>query len=149
MDQRNNKIKIILTIGLSFLLMTVGCRSAKVMVGKHPSYHHDPPLKGGPPPWAPAHGYRAKHRYLYYPSSYVYFDIGRKLYFYYSVGEWRVSATLPAEICIDVGHYVTLEMDIDKPYKFHQDVVKKHPPGHLKHKHKGKGKVKRKGGGAS
>ena len=149
MDQRSNKIKVILTIGLSFLLMTVGCRSAKVMIGKHPSYHHDPPLKGGPPPWAPAHGYRAKHRYLYYPSSYVYLDIGRKLYFYYSVGEWRVSATLPAEICIGVDHYVTLEMDIDKPYKFHQDVVKRHPLGHLKHKHKGKGKVKRKGGGAS
>jgi len=54
-----------------------------------------------------------------------------------------------AKICIDVDHYVTLEMDIDKPYKFHQDVVKRHPPGHLKHKHKGKGKGKWKGGGAS
>ncbi len=37
---------------------------------------------GGPPAHAPAHGYRARHSYLYYPSSYVYFDITRKVYFH-------------------------------------------------------------------
>ena len=38
--------------------------------------------KGGPPPHAPAHGYRAKHTYRYYPDASVYFDISRKIYFY-------------------------------------------------------------------
>ena len=30
--------------------------------------------KGGPPPHAPAHGYRAKYTYRYYPSCSVYYD---------------------------------------------------------------------------
>ena len=38
-------------------------------------------VKGGPPAHAPAHGYRAKHAYRYYPSSCVYFDASKKVYF--------------------------------------------------------------------
>ncbi len=34
----------------------------------------EPYPAGGPPAHAPAHGHRARHSYLYYPSSYVYFD---------------------------------------------------------------------------
>jgi hypothetical protein len=35
-------------------------------------------------------------------------------------------------------------MDVDKPYKFHKDVVKRHPPGLKKKKKiKGKGKYKK------
>jgi hypothetical protein len=33
--------------------------------------------KQGPPAHAPAHGYRAKHQYRYYPSRSVYYDTGR------------------------------------------------------------------------
>ena len=36
--------------------------------------------KGGPPPRAPAHGYRAKYTYHYYPSSCIYFDASRCLH---------------------------------------------------------------------
>ena len=78
----------------------------------------------GPPPWAPAHGHRAKYRYYYYPATYVYFDVGRGLYFYFAGDQWRVSASLPVEIRINVGEYVVLEMDNDKPYQFHSDKVR-------------------------
>jgi hypothetical protein len=40
-------------------------------VASSPSGHGNK-AKGGPPPHAPAHGYRAKHTYRYYPCERVY-----------------------------------------------------------------------------
>jgi hypothetical protein len=124
--------------GLTFVLATFGC--SKIVVGTHPGYevveHH------GPPPWAPAHGYRAKHHYRYYPASHVYFDDGRGLYFYYEGGGWRVGASLPVGIHLEVHDFVEIEMDTDKPYVFHSEVVKKYPPGQAKKLGMGKGKWK-------
>lgn len=72
--------------------------------------------------------------------SYVYFDIEQ--YFYYAGDQWRVSVSLPAGIRISLGEHVILEMDADKPYIFHSEVVKRYPPGQLKKSGKGKGKDK-------
>ena len=94
--------------------------------------------KGGPPPHAPAHGYRAKHRYHYYPSAEVYFDISRKCYFYLSGGSWKMSVSLPDSLKVKIGDHVTIEMDTDKPYKKFKEHKKKYPPGQLKKKKKGK-----------
>lgn len=90
--------------------------------------------KGGPPPHAPAHGYRAKHKYRYYPSSCVYFDVGRKVYFYIEGVSWRASASLPHHIRIRLGNYVNIEMDTDKPYARYEEHKRKYPPGQLKKK---------------
>jgi hypothetical protein len=92
--------------------------------------------KGGPPPHAPAHGYRAKYAYRYYPSSYVYFDASRKVYFYFENHCWWESASLPKDIRLKRGHYVTIEMDDDKPYSGFKDHVHKYPQGQLKKKNK-------------
>jgi hypothetical protein len=90
------------------------------------------------------HGYRAKHSYYYYPDSYVYFDVGRSLYFYYSGGGWQASVSLPSGLHIAAGEYVALEMDADRPYIYHSDVEKRYPPGQMKKKEKGdKGKGKK------
>ena len=35
--------------------------------GDQSGYRHPPVAKTGPPAHAPAHGYRAKHQYRYYP----------------------------------------------------------------------------------
>lgn len=83
---------------------------------------------GGPPPWAPAHGYRAKYQYRYWPGVQVYFDSGRGLYFWFSGGSWQAGARLPGGIVLS-GGYVTLSMDAAKPYKWHKDVVRRYPPG--------------------
>ena len=40
--------------------------------------------ESGPPSHAPAHGYRAKHQYHYYPANEIYFDSGRGIYFFLS-----------------------------------------------------------------
>lgn len=140
---------IILIIGIGFSLTIFGC-PPPVIVKEQPPVYAPPPKEPGPPPWAPAHGRRAKHRYHYYPASYVYFDVGRKVYFYYDSNRWQASVSLPAGIHIDVNKYVMLDMDVDEPYRFHPDVVKRYPPGQLRkldednEKERGKGKGKEK-----
>ncbi len=92
--------------------------------------------KGGPPPHAPAHGYRAKYTYRYYPSSCIYFDACRKVYFYLEGDNWTASVSLPSDIQLQLGSYVTLEMDTDKPYTQFETHKRKYPPVQLKKKTK-------------
>lgn len=86
------------------------------------------PKDQGPPPWAPAHGYRAKYQYHYYPNSQVYYDSERGLYFYYSNEKWEFSVSLPSFINLDKDISIVLEMNADKPYIYHSEVVKRYPP---------------------
>ncbi len=136
-----------LAVGLlvSAMLMVAGCNGTRVTVGHYPDdpdRHHEEEYKhrehrGGPPPWAPAHGYRAK-KYRYFPSAQIYFDLQRDVYFYYSNGEWQVSASLPGRIRAQLGEHITLEMGTDEPYRYHSEVVKKYPPGRSRGRGKGK-----------
>ena len=96
--------------------------------------------KKGPPAHAPAHGYRTKHQYRYYPSRSVYYDTGRRLYFYIKGDNWEVGASLPKQIRIGLGDSVNIELDTDKPYVYHSKHVKKYPPGKMKKKNKKKNK---------
>lgn len=94
--------------------------------------------KGGPPAHAPAHGYRAKHQYRYYPSSNVYKDTERGIYFYLKGDRWEVGASLPLPLRENLGDSVSLELDTDKPYIHHAEHVKKYPPKKSKPKKKKK-----------
>ena len=137
------KVVIIGMIGLGLFLPNFGCSVG--VVYDEPAYRSQPPpapppREPGPPPWAPAHGYRAKYQYRYYPEARVYYDTGRNLYFYYEGGRWGASVSLPSSIRINVSDYVSLEMDTDEPYRYDSDVIKKYPPGQQKKKSKGKGK---------
>ncbi|MCU0381822.1 MAG: hypothetical protein MUE58_11600 [Chitinophagaceae bacterium] len=51
--------------------------------------------QGGPPPWAPAKGYRAKARYTYFPTLGFYFDTRVGVYFFLEAGIWTRRTTLP------------------------------------------------------
>lgn len=90
----------------------------------------------GPPPHAPAKGYRAKHSYYYYPSVGVYYDIGRRSYFYLEGDRWRISLALPETLRVRLGDRVALELDTDTPYTHYDEHKKKYPPGQLKKKGK-------------
>lgn len=118
-------------------LLAAGCARTTLTVGDDPHYRDGRP-GGGPPPWAPAHGYRAKYKYRYYPSVQVYYDPGRNLYFHYSDGQWRMSASLPQSIRMSLGESVSLEMDTERPYDHHAEVVKRYPPGQAKKRGGGK-----------
>ncbi len=122
----------------SFALLLNGCTTISGTVHTEPDeqggYRHPPVGKNGPPAHAPAHGYRAKHQYRYYPACSVYFDIGKKVYFYMEGGSWRISVTLPSNLRVRLGRYVVFEMDTDRPYLQHKKHKQKYPPGQLKPK---------------
>jgi len=123
---------ILVSCGL-FMFLLSGCNvtSGGIHIGgdKHV-------VKGGPPPHAPAHGYRAKHAYHYYPDAYVYFDISRKVYFYLAGDKWRMSASLPYDFRVRLGDHVTIELDSDRPYTHFDKHKKQYPPGQRKKKEK-------------
>ncbi len=139
------KFSLVLASAVMIILFIIPSGCAIRIGERHVAVETAPPPpspKPAPPPWAPAHGHRAKYYYYYYPECQVYFDVGRRIYFYYQGGGWQVSASLPSRIQIVAGEYVRLEMDVDRPYVHHHYVVKHYPPGHFK-KHKGKGKGKK------
>jgi hypothetical protein len=84
--------------------------------------------QGTPPPVTPAQELRAKHQYRYYPDSAVYMDTARKTFFYRNGEKWMATTLLPASVQVDWKNYVLLELDTDKPYQYHADIVKKYPP---------------------
>ena len=138
------KIMLLIAIGL-FLFFFSGCGTTGGGValewGQGNGYGHPHKVKkGGPPAHAPAHGYRAKYKYRYYPSCSVYYDDYRKIYFYLEGANWRISASLPHAVKLGFGGYVSIEMDEDKPYIYYQEHKRKYPPGQFKNKGKRKNK---------
>ncbi len=71
----------------------------------------------GPPPHAPAHGYRNKYRF--YPEQDLCYDLERDRYFHYEDGEWRRYDQNP--LTIQLGPFFTIEMDTDRPYKHYRE----------------------------
>ena len=140
---------------LSLFLFLASCHSTRgsieIDTSRKPS---QPPStygkkkKHGPPAHAAAHGYRAKHTYRYYATVRVYYDLGRRLYFYLEGQHWRRSASLPRHLRARLdSDYVLIEMNTDKPYTQHAKHKKHHPPGKTKkykadknHSHKEKNK---------
>jgi hypothetical protein len=136
--------KIMFLLAIAIILISFsGCRTTGGGValewGQENGYgHHHKVKKGGPPPHAPAHGYRAKYKYRYYPSCNVYYDAYRKLYFYLEGPDWHISASLPHAIQVGLGDYVSIEIDADKPYIYNKEHKHRYPPGQYKKKFKKK-----------
>lgn len=76
-----------------------------------------------PPPWAPAHGYRAKHEYIYYPSHQIYYEPARSLWFWLDGGDWRFGVDLPVYYRQYTRGGVTVVLDAERPYERHDYVV--------------------------
>ncbi len=138
--QEKNITRLLIALLCVLCLISIGaCKTTSG--GAHIGWGSEPEKcrperarKGGPPPHAPAHGYRAKYAYRYYPHSYVYFDVHRKVYFYLRGDHWSMSVELPQDIRLQVADYVTIEMDMDKPYLRFKEHKQKYPPGQLKKK---------------
>ena len=103
-----------------------------------------------PPPWAPAHGYREKHRhhrgydeerdydhdehehhhkvkkvykYVYYPEQEVYYyPVARRYYYRKPSGGWSFGLTLPGNISIGASSGREVELDTDRPYLHHSEI---------------------------
>jgi hypothetical protein len=125
---KNNEIKMsIPLIGLFSVLVTFFLLNTGCVV--HESY-------GDPYPWSPAHSNRAKYHYRYYPSLYVYFDIDRNLYFYPEGGKWKRGESYPYGR--QHSGFIPLDMDTDKPYKWHSEVEKRYPRDYRSDHHEGR-----------
>ena len=115
----------------------------------------------GPPPWAPAHGYRAKTRYVYFPDHNFYYDLQARNYIYLNGANWQIRASLPSPLLrLNLGRSAQVELDFvgERPYRYNTTHVVKykkpkklkskkiiiyddHHHGHEKHKHdKGHGR---------
>lgn len=76
---------------------------------------------GKPPKWAPAHGYRAKTRHIYFPDHNFYYDIQTNNYLYLNNGNWSVSVALPRPfININLSRSVQVQLDFagSAPYRY-------------------------------
>jgi hypothetical protein len=95
----------------------------------------------GPPPWAPAHGYRAKTRHIYFPEHNVYFDLQKKVFIYINGSNWSVGVSLPTSFgSINLRTSSQIELDYygNYPYYFNKD----HKAKYKKNKNNVSGKPK-------
>jgi hypothetical protein len=79
---------------------------------------------GKPPKWAPAHGYRAKTRHIYFPEQNFYYDIQANNYLYLNNGNWSVSVAIPRPfISINLSRSVQVQLDFvgSAPYRYNRD----------------------------
>ena len=133
------------------VLLIFGCSGTKIQAkyerkddsGYSKTEHEHKHKKGGPPAHAKAHGYRAKHKYRYYPDCSVYHDAERGLYFYIKGDNWEIGVSLPNHLRMRLGEFVRLELDTDRPYTYHTDHVIQYPPGKAKKNKNKKNKQKK------
>ena len=82
------------------------------------------PAWADPPPWAPAHGGRARHHNTYYPRGEIYYAPESRLWFWLDGDNWRSGVRLPLEFqtYIRTGG-VDIELGTDRPYVEHRYVI--------------------------
>ncbi|HYC71973.1 MAG TPA: hypothetical protein VEB66_12245 [Opitutaceae bacterium] len=97
------------------------------------------PAQQGPPPWAPAHGFRRNRGYYYYPDTNVYFRPADRTWFYLEGRDWRIGASLPTAVRVDLTRAVSLEMETDRPFEFHSSVKERYPTEYFSRQVKIKG----------
>ncbi len=85
----------------------------------------------GPPPWVRTHWYHRSYAYYYYPGADVYYRPADHVWFYLDGGAWRFGARLPDHIRLDFGRAVSLTLESDRPYLFHERVVAYYPPNYF------------------
>jgi hypothetical protein len=88
-----------------------------------------------PPPWAPAHGARAKqHAYTYYPDYGFYYAPETQMWFWLEGSNWRIGASLPLDYRPYATGGISIELDTERPYEEHDVVVKQYgKPKKIKH----------------
>jgi hypothetical protein len=88
--------------------------------------------ENGPPPWAPAHGYRAKTRYVYFTEQNFYYDNTRGVYIYLSGKNWEVSASIPnifKNVDLSAAVKIDIDLESDDPQKYNAEHKKKYKKG--------------------
>jgi hypothetical protein len=104
------------------------------------------PAHASPPPWAPAHGYRAKqapeYQYVYYPAQQVYYAPASGTWFWMNGGNWQAGVNLPVQYHATIGNGVSVALHSSRPYVEHV-YVEEHYGRSWREKHHDKHKEKR------
>lgn len=116
-----------------YISCAAGIVSVLIMICSGACMYVQGPARG-PAPHAKARGYRIRRMYRYYPAAQIYFDVKRSVYFFMSGGVWVMRAALPASLRVNLGPFVTMELDTDKPYSKHSAHARKYPPGQYRRK---------------
>lgn len=87
------------------------------------------PAFADPPDWAPAHGHRAKHRYVYYREREIYYAPDSRLWFWFDGGDWRFGASLPVRYQQYTTAGISIELGSDRPYTEHRYVTEHYGQG--------------------
>ena len=80
-----------------------------------------------PPPWAKPSAFRNAYNYYYYPEADVYYRADTHTWFYLDGRNWRTARELPPGIRVDFGRSVSLRLDSNRPYVYHDRVVAYYP----------------------
>lgn len=96
------------------------------------------PAWADPPPWAPAHGYRAKHSYVYYPQHRIYYEPESRVWFWFGDGRWQVGVELPVYYRQYTYGGVSVELDTDHPYEYDSKLYETYGGRGGKHGHGGR-----------
>jgi hypothetical protein len=87
--------------------------------------------ENGPPSWAPAHGYRANTRHIFFPEHNIYFDLNRSVYIFIRAGEWQFSSRLPIlykRFNLRTAHQVELNLGTSTPHLFNTQHREQYKP---------------------
>jgi len=82
----------------------------------------------GPPPWAPAYGWRRQHEtYYYYPAGQVYYYPSLRRYYRLEGKDWRYGDRLPRYYVIQENKRVALDLEYE-PHTQHAKIREMYPP---------------------
>jgi hypothetical protein len=62
----------------------------------------------------------------------VYFDPARNVYFVQTQGRWQAVRQLPANVQADPRASVQIDLEGDEPFRHHDEVLRRYPPGQEK-----------------
>jgi len=115
------RVSVLSAIVSVFLLFSIDEQA--VAQGKGKGKKQNSTVKeAGPPPWAPAHGYRAKTRYVFFRDYAVYYDHERGVYISLAGKDWQVSASLPVNlkgVDLHAAVKIDLESDGNEPQRYY------------------------------
>ncbi len=107
---------IVLGMALGILLSTLGCEKSMTL------RYSGGPTGNSPEALALASSSEGSfqetgyYTYNYFPSSQVYYDNNRKLYFYTNGEEWMDTHSLPSGITLDQSEAVSVKLEHPVPY---------------------------------
>ncbi len=126
---------VLIIIAMTLALMVSGCYTEIRTAGQN-----------GPPPWAPAHGWRSHHNY-YFPDYEIYYHVHTAQFIYFSGTTWIYVSALPtayAHIDLWTCRKIVISYKGKDPYNHIDQHRKSHPKKQTGEKVKDQNKSKNK-----